>query len=442
MVLDTEPTLTVGQRLVRVLDDLGLPQAHLLMRNPRDVVDLVGQAPGRIASITQQGATGDPRALVPFLDRTLWILGDAGAEVQPFAHHLAALAGANVRWLRGYTQLGWSDTAADCTTAVAAAVLAFLAQRDAVAPPPPATLAGAGTIAGVSYQAAGSGTPVVLLPLGLAPQQWEPLLPLLQARHCTIVLGGRYLSPISFLEDRAAGHYSRMALDCLDLAEPQAEEALIEIGCGTGALLRGIAQRFGLARVAGLDINRFLLREARALADAAGLAEQLEFHEGSAEAIPFPNATFDLVCSSTVLEEVDADRALAEMVRITKPGGRVVVVVRAMDLRFWTNLPLPEGVAEKMLAPAGGVSASGCADGSLLRRLGAAGLQGVRGGPVWSWHQDGMPGWAVAEAASARLLADEAESWRAALVAAAAEGVPAVLGRPHHCALGVKWRAP
>jgi hypothetical protein len=47
----------------------------------------------------------------------------------------------------------------------------------------------------------GSGTPVVLLPLRLSPQQSEPVLPHLQARHCTVVLGGKDLQSVEILED-------------------------------------------------------------------------------------------------------------------------------------------------------------------------------------------------------------------------------------------------
>src|SRR2546422_196531 len=63
--------------------------------------------------------------------------------------------------------------------------------------------------------------------------------------------------------------------------------------------------------------------------------------EGSAEAIPLPDHSFDIVFSSTVMEEVDADRMMAELVRIAKPGGSVAVIVRAVDRGNWTNAPLP-----------------------------------------------------------------------------------------------------
>jgi len=57
----------------------------------------------------------------------------------------------------------------------------------------------------------------------------------------------------------------------------------------------------------------------------------IQFHESSATAMPFPDNSFDIVFSSTMLEEGDADQMLSEMVRSTKPGGRVAVVVRSAE---------------------------------------------------------------------------------------------------------------
>ena len=135
------------------------------------------------------------------------------------------------------------------------------------------------------------------------------------------MLGGKYLQPVETLEAMAESDYARMALHLLDLAKPHASEALIEVGCGTGALFRSIVQHTGMARVTGLDINGFLLKEARALAVQEGRGQRLHFEEGSAEALPWPDNAFAVVYSWTVMEEVDADRMLAELVQIAKPGG-------------------------------------------------------------------------------------------------------------------------
>src|SRR5678815_887627 len=84
--------------------------------------------------------------------------------------------------------------------------------------------------------------------------------------------------------------------------------------------------------IIGVDVNRYLLREATTLAMQEGLAGIIAFQEGDAEALPFPDNHVDVALSFTVLEEGNADRMLAELVRIAKPGGRVAVMVRALDI--------------------------------------------------------------------------------------------------------------
>jgi SAM-dependent methyltransferase len=333
----------------------------------------------------------------------------------------------------------WNDTVQEHTDAVRSAIQAHIQRTEQTLRPASATLSGEGEVAGLTYRAAGSGTPVVLLPLGLSAHQWDALLPLLQANHSTILLGGRYLQPVENLEARADGDYRRMALGLLNLADPNSANSLVEVGCGSGALLRRIARSTNCRRVVGLDVNRFLLGEAKALADSEGVSSRLEFKEGSAEAIPFPDTEFDIAFSSTVMEEVDADRMLSEMVRITKPGGRVAVIVRAVDRGQWTNLALPEELKRKVEAYSGSKSELGCADASLTQRFHDAGLKDIRGGPAWGWVTPADAWWKnVGTQMLASLSEAENEMWNAALAKAAAERLPVWVARPFHCAVGVK----
>jgi len=90
---------------------------------------------------------------------------------------------------------------------------------------------------------------------------------------------------------------------------------VLEVGCGTGLLLQRVA---GFARSAvGIDLSPGMLERAR--------ARGLEVLEGSATALPFPDAQFDVAYSFKVLSHVpELGRALAEMVRVVRPGGHVV----------------------------------------------------------------------------------------------------------------------
>jgi len=97
-------------------------------------------------------------------------------------------------------------------------------------------------------------------------------------------------------------------------------EAVLDVGCGTG-VVAVTAARTG-ARVRGLDLTPELLVRAR---ENAAIAEvDVDFVEGDAEALPYPDASFDVVVSQ--FGHMFAPRpevALAEMLRVLKPGGRV-----------------------------------------------------------------------------------------------------------------------
>lgn len=432
---------TVGERILAVLSHLGLDKAHFCCRESADALNLLASGSARVASLTMLGTGSQLSDFDAVSGRMLWLVGDAGPAATRMRRQLAERPDIPVRWLLDYPEFMWSDTVAERTQEVVDAVMGFLAKMDAGATPSESVaLSGEGEVAGITFRAAGSGTPVVLLPLGLSARQWDPLLSQLQAQHCTVVLGGAHLQPVANLEARADSAYSDMALGVLDLAAVKADKSLIEVGCGSGALLRRIAQRIDASSVTGLDVNSFLLREARALAAQQNLADRLILRQGSAENIPFPDSSFDVTFSSTVMEEVNADRMMAELVRITRPGGRVVVVVRAVDRPLWTNLQLPAGLRDKVEhGGAGGRAQHGCADESLYRRFRDAGLQAIRGGPSWACVQLSEPYWRnVEDRVIATLTSEEAQEWRRCVEAARTEGLPAWIARPFHCAVGLK----
>ena len=90
---------------------------------------------------------------------------------------------------------------------------------------------------------------------------------------------------------------------------------VLEVGCGTGLLLRRI-QTFA-QNVRGVDLSPGML----ALAKERGL----DVVEGSATALPFPDRSFDVTCSFKVLAHVrEIETALSEMARVTRPGGHVI----------------------------------------------------------------------------------------------------------------------
>ncbi len=109
---------------------------------------------------------------------------------------------------------------------------------------------------------------------------------------------------------------------------------VLDIACGTGNLAIPAARKG--ARVTGCDIAPNLLEQARARARQEGL--EIRFDEADAEALPYPEAAFDLVVSMWgVMFVPRPEVAAAELLRVCRPGGRTA-------LASWT----PEGLMGRM----------------------------------------------------------------------------------------------
>jgi SAM-dependent methyltransferase len=93
----------------------------------------------------------------------------------------------------------------------------------------------------------------------------------------------------------------------------------LELGCGTGVFLERVAASG--ARLRGLDLSQELLARARARLD--GL-RNVSLDCGNAEQMPYTEASFDVVYGSSVLHHLHLEAALGEVLRVLRPGGRVV----------------------------------------------------------------------------------------------------------------------
>ncbi len=103
-------------------------------------------------------------------------------------------------------------------------------------------------------------------------------------------------------------------------------DAVLDIGCGVGvdSLVAGRLVGAG-GRVVGLDVTLAMIERARAHQARLGLG-QVTFQVGDAEALPFPDNDFDAVISNGVFNlALDKARALSEVHRVLKPGGRFMV---------------------------------------------------------------------------------------------------------------------
>ena len=109
----------------------------------------------------------------------------------------------------------------------------------------------------------------------------------------------------------------------LDAARVGFDDRVLDVACGTGVLSRAAMRRVGPGgAVTGLDPNDGML------AVAAELEPAVRWEAGTAESLPFPDASFDAVVSQFgMMFFTDRQKAIAEMLRVLKPGGAFAVAV-------------------------------------------------------------------------------------------------------------------
>jgi len=122
----------------------------------------------------------------------------------------------------------------------------------------------------------------------------------------------------------SAVHHNQAALDLLvEAASPQPEDVSLDVACGPGSVVAAFARR--VRRAEGLDATEAMLEEARKLAARKGL-RNVVWHRGDVYAVPFAEGTFDIVsCRYAFHHLLEPARALAEMVRVCRDGGRIVL---------------------------------------------------------------------------------------------------------------------
>jgi hypothetical protein len=127
------------------------------------------------------------------------------------------------------------------------------------------------------------------------------------------------------------------------------------------------------------------------------------------------------------------------MIRVVRPGGRIGIVVRAIDMPQWWSLDVPEPIRAKVTTPPRSVAANGVADASLYRRMRRAGLEDLTcfptlvtldrpDGPIWRYREDHV---------LSLLSVDELPVWHAARDAAARDGL-LMTAHSLHAAVGRK----
>jgi SAM-dependent methyltransferase len=176
--------------------------------------------------------------------------------------------------------------------------------------------------------------------------------------------------------DRFMGRYATpLAVALADTAGVVPGLRVLDVGCGPGGLTGELCRRVGAEQVAAID------PAPQFVAACSERHPQADVREGVAERLPWPDATFDAALSALVIAFMsNADQGVAEMARVTRPGGTVAACMwdiagGGMEMLhiFWTAARQldPDVVGERRLA--------GTAQGDIVARFERAGLRDVVG---------------------------------------------------------------
>ncbi|MGI5498715.1 class I SAM-dependent methyltransferase [Lentzea sp. CA-135723] len=135
-------------------------------------------------------------------------------------------------------------------------------------------------------------------------------------------MGKHYLLPFYDLVHQVSA-LARVHAEMVELARPQPGQRVLDVGCGTGNLLRATAKRHRDVELSGVDPDLKMLARAE-----RKLRRRARLDRGYAQELGFPGATFDVVFSSLMLHHLDTtskDEMLAEVRRVLKPGGVLVL---------------------------------------------------------------------------------------------------------------------
>lgn len=128
----------------------------------------------------------------------------------------------------------------------------------------------------------------------------------------------------------ATARLTRKTVDTLGLHK---DEHVLDVGCGSGAAATQIADEYGV-RVTGISISPVGLDVARKRADEKGLSDRVQFDVGDYHALELPENEFDAaIALEALMHATDLNKALLEIRRVLRPGGRQARVTHRVHHR-------------------------------------------------------------------------------------------------------------
>jgi arsenite methyltransferase len=134
-------------------------------------------------------------------------------------------------------------------------------------------------------------------------------------------------------------------LDDLDL---RGDERVLDLGCGRGAVLIAVARRLPSGHATGVDLWRSVDQSGNSPdvtasnASLAGVADRVSLDTGDMTALPYPDASFDLIVSSMAIHNIHPApgrlTAVDEAMRVLRPGGRLVIADISAAKAYATHL--------------------------------------------------------------------------------------------------------
>jgi len=120
--------------------------------------------------------------------------------------------------------------------------------------------------------------------------------------------------------------YKTTIAQIIDAADPFPGMQVLDVPTGTGVIARQFVGKVGeKGRITGADITKEKIEQARLAAQSARVSLRIEWKLSPIEKLAFPDNSFDLITSAMAFHRLDARRFLAEIYRVLKSGGRMLI---------------------------------------------------------------------------------------------------------------------